>query len=82
MWEMLDNIFTAVGRGGRVVDLEMEKIEVKAVVEVQAIKSVLTEPETLEAILTKTRKDFGKDYGVRSDEFDPFIALRVAKEGK
>jgi len=80
MWEMLDNVFNAIGRGGKVIDLSMEKTEMKVSVEVAAIKQVLTEPDVLEGILAKTRKDYLKDLGTTSDEFNPFAALRVEKE--
>ena len=77
MWDMFDNLFSAVGRGAKVADLSMEKVEITATVEVAALKQVYTESETLEGVLKKTRKEVMKNSGSNTDEFNPFANLKI-----
>jgi len=80
MWDMLDNVFTAIGRGGRVVDLYAEEVEIKQEVSVQALKHNLKDPEVLAAIIAKNKKELLKDANARGEEFDHFEALRLGEE--
>jgi len=81
MWEMLERVFSMIGRGGHVGDLFMEEIEIEQEVKVQALKHNLKDPEVLEAFIKKSKKALLKGADANSEEFDPFAILRTEKEG-
>ncbi len=82
MWDMLDSVFSAIGRGGKVIDTEAEKWEVQSRTELQALKYIVTKPEVLEKIAKKVEKDLLKGTDVEDETHNPFAALRTEKEGQ